>query len=419
MSEQEKQELDQAWDDILNSCLNDIYQESDDETSKKLDEHKEIAQKFIKDNNISTEASNKLSNDKKVEPSLVVHENKATQAPVEGQIKWDQDVIDLFNEKFPGMDIYNMSLDDLKHLHDDVEALREEFSLIELAYKVLSNGAYGASANAKGFYFYNLSVAGDITGECRALTKYFWNNLEKFFHEDIWERKDLWKKFGFELDESKRELCRSLPVSCYSDTDSVTGDQRIYIREKTGNNTPSKEWRYAVVTFDKFWKYLTVNLHLRYYKNEKGHLMIAVPDSIQVLDWSKTNGFEWQNMRYVMKHKIGKPIFEIESENGKSVKCTNDHSLMVLHGQYEKLNPIRAKDIKQDNDKVICFNFNKDKTFNRTNKYSEDELKQNYYWLRGIDYVNNFSEAIKDKQFAEHIDNAIKNNVNRNNTIKK
>ena len=172
MSEQEKQELDQAWDDILNSCLNDIYQESDDETSKKLDEHKEIAQKFIKDNNISTEASNKLSNDKKVEPSLVVHENKATQAPVEGQIKWDQDVIDLFNEKFPGMDIYNMSLDDLKHLHDDVEALREEFSLIELAYKVLSNGPYGASANAKGFYFYNLSVAGDITGECRALTKY-------------------------------------------------------------------------------------------------------------------------------------------------------------------------------------------------------------------------------------------------------
>lgn len=368
MSEKEKQEIDEAWDEILNSCLDDIYNESDEETDKKLSEHKEIVKEKCADtfniNNLNTdtvtngmtlvESSNELSNGEMVEPSLVIHE-KATQTPADkDQIKWDQDVIDLFNEKFPNMDIYNMSLEDLKHLRDDVEALREEFSLIELAYKVLSNGAYGASANAKGFYFYNLSVAGDITGECRALTQYFWHHLEEFFHETIWKRKDLWEQFGFELDESKHELCRSLPVSCYSDTDSVTEDAWIYIRERTHLNTPGKEWTYKTISFKDFWDYLTKKKHSKIFKNEKGRLMCTVPPTIQTLDWEKTRGFEWTNIRYVMKHMAGKALYETEStESSRKIITTNDHGLMVWRDTV--INTIRAWQIDQKRDKLICF----------------------------------------------------------------
>ena len=367
-SEKEQKEIDEAWDEILNSCLDDIYNESDEETDKKLSEHKEIAKekcaKAFNINNLNTdtvtngmtlvEASNELSNGEKVEPSLVIHE-KATQAPADkDQIKWDQDVIDLFNEKFPGMDIYNMSLEDLKHLRDDVEALREEFSLIELAYKVLSNGAYGASANAKGFYFYNLSVAGDITGECRALTQYFWHHLEEFFHETIWKRKDIWKQFGFELDESKHDLCRSLPVSCYSDTDSVTEDSWIYIRERTRLNTPGKKWTYKTISFKDFWDYLTKKKHSKVFKNEKGRLMCTVPKTIQILDWEKSVGFEWTNIRYVMKHYAGKALYETEStESSRKITTTNDHSIMVWRDTV--INKIRASYIDPNRDKLICF----------------------------------------------------------------
>ena len=367
-SEKEQKEIDEAWDEILNSCLDDIYKESDEETDKKLSEHKEIVKekcaKAFNINNLNTdtitngmtlvEASNKLSNGEKVEPSLVVHE-KATQAPADKeQIKLDQDVIDLFNEKFPGIDIYNMSLEDLKHLRDDVEALREEFSLIELAYKVLSNGAYGASANAKGFYFYNLSVAGDITGECRALTQYFWKHLEEFFHETIWKRKDLWKQFGFELDESKHDLCRSLPVSCYSDTDSVTEDSWIYIRERTHLNKPGKEWTYKTISFKDFWNYLTRKKHVTVFKNEKGRLICTVPKTIQTLDWEKSKGFEWTNIRYVMRHFSGKALYEIKSSNGpQKITTTNDHSIMVWRDTV--INKIRASYIDPKHDKLICF----------------------------------------------------------------
>ena len=82
------------------------------------------------------------------------------------------------------------------------------------------NGLYGACAN-NFFYFFNTNLAADITGECRELTKTMWKDLENFFHETIWERKDLWKQFEFELDESKHDWYRKTPISVYSDTDSV------------------------------------------------------------------------------------------------------------------------------------------------------------------------------------------------------
>ena len=75
-----------------------------------------------------------------------------------------------------------------------------------------------------------MNLAGDITGECRNLTKSMWHNLEAFFHETLWERKDLWKKFNFELDETKHDWYRTQPVSIYSDTDSLVGESTLIIK---------------------------------------------------------------------------------------------------------------------------------------------------------------------------------------------
>lgn len=367
MTNEEIEELD----NIINDCLNNIYNETDDETSNKLDNNKKLVEESVKNENktITFDTGSVLkSSNENIGPSLIIHENKndnknkeeekTTQSLVEGQIKWDQEVIDLFNEKFPNKDIYNMSLEDLKHLRDDVEALREEYSLIEQAYKVLSNAAYGASANAKGFYFYNLAVAGDITGECRALTKYFWTHLEKFFHEDIWKRKDLWKKFGFELDESKHDLCRSLPVSCYSDTDSVDKDSFIYIKEIIYNkNKEIIATNYNTYTFNNFWNYLCKVKHCTWHKNENGQKIIAVPDNIFILNWTKKNGLFFTPMKYIMQHYIDKDIYRITSESGKTVEMTGDHSLIVLRNNC--MCPVKPKDIKIETDKIITVNTDK------------------------------------------------------------
>lgn len=134
--------------------------------------------------------------------------------------EFTDDIKKFMQENYPDVDIYNLSLDDLKKFRETIEEKREEFFLLELAMKQLGNAAYGACAN-QFFYFYNTRLAADITGESRALTKFMWNRLEKFFHEDIWDRKDLWKRFNFALDPSKKEWYQNRVVSTYSDTDSV------------------------------------------------------------------------------------------------------------------------------------------------------------------------------------------------------
>ncbi len=134
----------------------------------------------------------------------------------------EEDVINVLRDKFNKTvdDLSLMSTDELKKFRIEVEDLRHEFSLLELAMKLLGNGLYGCCAN-QYFYFFNAALAGDITGECRQLTKTMWNNLEYLFHETLWERKDLWDKFDFALDESKHDWYRKQPISVYSDTDSV------------------------------------------------------------------------------------------------------------------------------------------------------------------------------------------------------
>ena len=136
--------------------------------------------------------------------------------------EFSEDIVNVLDEHFHlNFDkLKQLSVDELKKLKSHVSELRDEYWLLEMGCKALGNAAYGAAAN-RFFYFYNINLAGDITGECRNLTKTMWKNLEDWFHEGIWERKDLWKQFDFELNESKHDWYRKQTISIYSDTDSV------------------------------------------------------------------------------------------------------------------------------------------------------------------------------------------------------
>ena len=134
--------------------------------------------------------------------------------------EFSEDIKKILAERFPGRNIYEMDLDELKEFKEEVVDLRHEYALLENAYKVCANAGYGSSAN-EHFYFFLPKLASDITGECRNLTQTMWNDLETFFHETLWERTDIQEQFGFELDETKHDWYREQPISVYSDTDSV------------------------------------------------------------------------------------------------------------------------------------------------------------------------------------------------------
>lgn len=138
-------------------------------------------------------------------------------------MSFSKNIEEFLTNEFDGLTqeaIDSMSVEELENLQERISQKRDEYALIESAYKTCANAAYGASANA-GYYFYNVNLASDITAECRALTKFFWNYLEEFLKEHIWNRKDIWEMCDFALDESKHDWIREQTITHQADTDSV------------------------------------------------------------------------------------------------------------------------------------------------------------------------------------------------------
>ena len=262
-------------------------------------------------------------------------------------MEFSEDIKKLLKDKYPDKDIYSMSLEELKLFREEIENLREEYSLIELGAKTLSNSLYGASAN-KWFYFYNLALAGYITAECRQLTKTMWNKLDDFIQNDIWERKDLWEKFNFKLDEKRRKyLTDSLLNSCsvYSDTDSLTDSLlNTYVKDESDNKF-SKQ----ILTFENFYNLCEQNFGI-FKTTTSGQEMVYGGDT-KVLNWTEENGLHYVPVKYVMRHKVRKPRYKIRTKSGKEIIVTGDHSCVIFRNG-EQLT-VKAKDINVKTDKVL------------------------------------------------------------------
>lgn len=257
-------------------------------------------------------------------------------------MQFSEDIVELLKEHYPDKDIYNMSLEELKAFKEDLTALRQEYTLLEMAHKTLGNAAYGAAANCF-FYFYNVALAGDITGECRNLTQTMWHNLEEFFHETLWERKDLQKQFDFELDESKHDWYRQQTISIYSDTDSIDGKSLLLLNDnKNIKNQISIENLYNNC-LKKFGQFNITD-------NDKE----IVECDNQILNYVN-NKLEYVPIKYIIRHKVSKSRFKIKTKSGKEIIVTNDHSCIVFRDG--KKISVKAKDINKDTDKIlsVCY----------------------------------------------------------------
>lgn len=239
---------------------------------------------------------------------------------------------------YPDVDMDNMSLEELKLFKEEITHKRQEYALLENGTKILANAAYGACASPY-FTFFNASLAADITGECRELTKTMWKNLEDFFHETIWERKDLWEKFDFELDESKHDWYRNQTVTCYSDTDSC---------DKNSKLTLLIDNQIVRMTISDLFDYLNSDSR-KTMINENGS-EFAYTDKIKVLNY-KDGKIDFVPIKWVMKHKVTKPKFKIKTKSGKEIIVTNDHSCIVFRDgrQIE----VKAQDINMKTDKIL------------------------------------------------------------------
>ena len=259
--------------------------------------------------------------------------------------QFSEDIQNFLKNEYPNVDINNMSLEDLKSFKEELINKRQEYALLENAQKTLGNAAYGAAASPY-FYFFDVNLAADITGECRNLTKTMWQKTEDWFHEGIWERKDLWRKFNFALDESKHDWYRQQVVSCYSDTDSCFSKALLLIKDN--KNIESK-----ITIEDLFNKHYVINGLADVTTNNQE--IVECNDDL-VLNWTNSKELHYAPVKYIMRHKVSKSKFRIKTKSGKEIIVTGDHSCIVFRDGQQLT--IKAKDINPKTDKILVLHEN-------------------------------------------------------------
>lgn len=196
-------------------------------------------------------------------------------------------------------------LEDLKYkVKTDIDNMISR----EQSFKLLGNSCYGGSSHP-AFYWYNMSLAADITGESRSLIHMMEDKTQKVF--DKWtEMTDVHKMLGVTIDKT------NFPTNCvstiYQDTDSVAGDTILH----TSNGDKTIEELY------------NENIDNPAGNTLMGHESVKCDDKL--LNYHDDGNLLYDNVRRVIRHKVSKKKWRLRTASGKEVICTNDHSLVVF-----------------------------------------------------------------------------------------
>ena len=183
----------------------------------------------------------------------------------------------------------------------------------QLTLKIINNSLYGALGSS-GFRFYDLDNAESITLVGQSVLKnHVVPTINKWFKEYINIDKD---------------------NVLYVDTDSIGGESLIHT-DLCGDITVK----------DLYNKYIESEISDI---SKRGFVFPSIKSTFYN-QLSKT--IEFGDIRYIEKHKVCKKFYKIKCSNGKEVRVTEDHSVMVLQddGTVIEKKPIELSPI----DKII------------------------------------------------------------------
>ena len=252
----------------------------------------------------------------------------------------------------------------IEDLEKEVVRLKDKVDQYEsqqLALKLFLNSTYGACASPY-FYAHNVHVAEAITLQGQHLNHYTENTINSYFKGVFQNDEELHKAMGVDHETAKKFTISSGRLTTYpdltpeefpylegtesmtvaGDTDSVHKNTVVNI---SGTNQPIHKW------FDYF------NKKASYWEKKTGFNGSDVIDLTGLIGIT-TDGVDAQTgkvvnrrIRYISRHKVDKDKWMIESESGKSVMVTSDHSVMVYRNG--KIISVKSDEINPLIDKLV------------------------------------------------------------------
>jgi DNA polymerase elongation subunit (family B) len=174
------------------------------------------------------------------------------------------------------MDIVNMA--------KDIEALKqfalklateiEFYTSYEQAMKLLGNSMYGGSSH-KSFFWFNMYLANDITGEARNVIKLMENHIPEYIREEWPKMTDVHKELGITVDPINAQRLlnnngqKSFVDVIYGDTDSlyISYENLVKSIDNWENISPEERGRIVVDFNTKYLDAHNREVMAEHYKN--------------------------------------------------------------------------------------------------------------------------------------------------------
>ena len=211
---------------------------------------------------------------------------------------------------------------DLIELAPKLRTEIEFYVSYEQAMKLLGNSMYGGSSHVR-FFWFNMSLANDITGEARNVIKLMEEHIPEYIKTNWPYMTDVHKELGITVnpDKAYKMLAdngqKSFVDVIYGDTDSVFSNTLINIQLK-----------------DNTTKTVTIEtLYNEYGLADAGKTLVgheSVKTDVKILNWDENNKLYYGKPMRIIRHKVTKPKWKLKTKSGKEIIVTNDHSMIVF-----------------------------------------------------------------------------------------
>jgi hypothetical protein len=195
---------------------------------------------------------------------------------------------------------------------------------------------YGGASHVN-FYWYNMNIANDITGEARNLIHRMENHIPDFIKHNWLKMKEVHKQLGIEVDEKKAQEVLKNAYFVPKSVDPETYNEPSYVLPVYGDTDSCNSLTIMKLQRENEKKRMTIEDWFNENLDDINDFVIKLPNGTEliptndkILNYNKDGNLEYQKVNYIMRHKVTKPKWRLKTKSGKEIIVTGDHSMIVF-----------------------------------------------------------------------------------------
>lgn len=254
--------------------------------------------------------------------------------------KYDDDIIEELNSiglNFNSTtDFLNIEKEELKKIKQVIQNDIVYLDSNQLAMKYLMNSMYGGASHVN-FYWYNMNIANDITGEARNLIHRMENHIPDFIKHNWLKMKEVHKQLGIEVDEEKAKEVLENAYFVPKNIDPETYNEPSFVLPVYGDTDSANSLTIMKLQRENMEIKMTIEDWFNENLDDINDFVIKLPNGTEliptndkILNYNKDGNLEYQKVNYIMRHKVTKPKWRLKTKSGKEIIVTGDHSMIVF-----------------------------------------------------------------------------------------